>query len=316
MKIQFKKYGIKSLVLFQILMLGALLSSCSPVNKAKDLAESGLEKYNDSQEEKKEEKNEKCLQIISEKASTYGIESEGVEVTSGGEYIMVPIETIHNYDELEDQIITKRRWLRFAYNELGRTYFVGFFDSEHPEIMYGGFSNQDFGFPSEYYWDDKDILHSYTSRIYECAKGINIRSDITAEEFTEITGIDEEKAEEITKEFNKKYKSKEENTPDKNDHDIAFIPGDNIQHYEKFIVGDKDCEITQGKYSVDLTGNSGVIHITDADDNTKYRLDRFYSEGYTDELYEYSVLPVEVELNKGDIIYLRNCMATFDKISN
>jgi|GEM_PF-5719160 len=110
------------------------------------------------------------------------------------------------------------------------------------------------------------------------------------------------------------YSSFKEEIPDKNDHYYAFIPGDTMMHFEKFIIGDEDCPIEAGKYSIDLPGFHGIIHVTDPEDNTIIRMDAYYRDGYVDEMYDYAALPAEVELKEGDIMYMTNAISTFDKI--
>ena len=71
----------------------------------------------------------------------------------------------YSYDEIEERIVFTRNWLRFAYKELGNRYYVGFIDADHPEVMYTGFSDQDSGYTSEYYWSDMYIVKKYVAII-------------------------------------------------------------------------------------------------------------------------------------------------------
>ena len=266
-----------------------------------------------SREERIEEGNEKYQKIVDEKASKYGIDPDGVIVEEGGEYFKVPMEPVTSVEEMDDLIVNFRKWLRFAYNEFGSRYDVGFYDSEHSEVLYCGFSNQDFGYPSEYYWSDRNVLYPYILRVHSYVNG-NKDDKVTSEEFFEFTGIDEEIEQELWDWFHETFYSRPSFTPDKNDHDITFIPGENIEHLEKFVIGDEDCEIDPGTYLIDVPDRYGLIHITDEDGNDKCRLYCNYRDGRTDGMYEYSALPAEVELEEGDIIYITNCVATFDEI--
>ena len=308
-----KKIIRRSISYVTLLFLIFALTSCGSLKKAKEIADNAKEKYDEKVQENEEEKNENCIKILEEKADYYGIDSEGVEVSEGGTYLKVPIDTIHSYEEIEERIVFTRNWLRFAYAELGNRYYVGFIDADHPEVMYTGFSNQDFGYPSEYYWSDMDIVREYVYGIDEFVKGIEKVTHVPAEKFTEITGIDEEKQKEIITEFYKNYPSTKDIEINKEDYDIAFVPGDTINHLEKFVIGEKNCVIEPGTYIVDMPNNGGLIHVTDADDNTKYRLDPFYRDGHIDGMYEYSALPAELSLEKGDIVYITNGLSTFER---
>ena len=285
----------KSLGAISLLGVGLFLSACSSTGAAKDA---------------------KYQKIVEEKAKDYGIDPEGVVVSSGATYYMVPIDTIHSYEEMEDQIGNYRRWLRFAFAELPRgKYDVGFYDRNDLDIWYGGFSNQDYGFDSEYYWTDEDVLNGFVNRIENSASFEEEYTNMTPEKFYEVTGIDEEAADAIRHRFHETYQSPKETVPNKAEHTYTFIPGDNINHYEKFVIGEDDCPIDAGIYSLDMTGRWGLIHVTDSADNTKCRVDVFYKNGHTDELYNYSALPTEIELDEGDIIYMKNCISTFDRIN-
>ena len=279
--------------------LGTLLTGCSLFTRSPEQIESDNRKY---------------LKLVEDKASEYGIDPDGVTVEEGGEYFRVPMDPILTIEGMDEYIVNFRRWLRFAYGELGNRYYVGFFDREHPEIMYGGFSDQDFGYPSEYYWNDLYVVDNYVSALHKYTSESNKKNDMTPEEFCEMTGITREFSEELWDWFHETYYSRPSVTPDKDEHDIAFIPGDNIQHLEKFVVGDDDCVIEPGTYLIDLPSRYGLIHITDADGNDKCRLYVNYPDGRVDELYVYSAMPAEVELEEGDIIYLTNCDCTFDEV--
>ena len=302
----------RSIIVLNVIFLALNLTACGSLEKAKELADTASKKIDEKMEEKEEEDNAKYTKILEEKADYYGIDAEGVEISQGGGYVKVPIDTIRSYEDIEDKIVFFRRWLRFAYAELGRQYFVGFFDSEHPEIMYMGFSDQDYGYTSEYYWNDRDIVRQ--NRLDYYVIGIEKVTHFPAEEFTEITGIDEAKLDEIRHKFHENYPSSKGVEINKEDHDIAFIPGDTINHLEKFVIGDKSCIIEPGTYIVDLPDYWGVLHVTDADDNTKYRLDPYYRDGRMDEMYEYSAIPAQITLEKGDIVYMSNGPYTFDRV--
>ena len=88
-----------------------------------------------------------------------------------------------------------------------------------------------------------------------------------------------------------------------------------INHRERFVIGEKDCPIGAGTYTVDFPNKRGVIHVTDAEGNFKYRIDGYYRDGHSDSLYEYTPLPAKMELAKGDVFYIINCNATLDRVS-
>ena len=159
------------------------------------------------------------------------------------------------------------------------------------------------------------MLFGFVSRIDDLAQYEDNYSDMTPDRFYEVTGIDEEAADAIRGRYYENYHSREEIVPDKDEHTYTFIPGDTINHREKFVIGEGDCPIDAGSYILDMTGDWGIIHVTDADDNTKCRLDAVYKDGHTDEMYDYSALPTEIELDEGDIIYMTNCISTFDRIN-
>lgn len=282
-----------------ILTFALTVSSCSLVNKF-------IQKSN-------AEYDEKYQKIVDKKADDYGIDPEGVVVSEGGTYFRVPIDTIRTYEDYEEHIIRIRKWLRFAYAEFGKRYSVQFYDNEYPDVWYAGFSEDRF-FDSEYYWSDERILESLISRIHLMANIDDRYSETTPEEYYEISGIDAEKEKEFQHRFSETYPKFKDIVPDKDEHDYTFIPGDTINHCEKFIIGDKDCDIEAGTYEVDLPNDYGIIHVTDEDDETKYRMDASYKDGHYDELYTYESLPAVIELEDGDIIYITNCTATFDLI--
>lgn len=282
-----------------ILSICVFVSSCSTVNKY-------IKKYNDSNDTKMQE-------LIEKKGKDFDIDPDDVVVMEGGTYFKVSIDTIRSYEDIEDHIITYRNWLRFAYAELGNRYSVQFYDRDYPDVWYAGFSDHN-GFNSEYYWSDERILESIMFRIHSMANGDDKYSDTTPEEYYDISGIDEELEEEFRKQFHSTFTTYQYETPDKDDHDYTFIPGDTIEHCEKFVIGDKDCDIEPGTYEVDMPGYYGIIHVTDEDDNTKYRLDAAYKDGHSDDYYDYEAIPSVIELEEGDVIYITNCTATFDEI--
>ena len=292
-----------------IASMSLFLTACS----VKGIAKAALNKGEQIIEEKIDEANskqdEECREILEEKAELYGIDPEGVLISSGGTYLKVPVDTIHSYEDMESHIGNFRRWLRFAYAEMPRSrYFVSVNDRNDLDIWYGGFSEQDYGYDSEYYWDDEYILSSYAQHLVDNAR----EEDKSAEKFYEITGIDEDTAIAIRSRVIQTYPSFNIEEPDKNEHTYTFIPGDTIMHCEKFVIGDEECPIEAGVYNVDLPDDHGIIHITDSNDNTIYRLDAKYRYGHTDEIYNYEMLPVKVELKKGNIIYMTNATSTFD----
>ena len=295
-----KKLCIRSIsvILITILLFG-VLSSCSLFRRTPEDIEAG---------------NRNVMKLIEDKAELYGIDPEGVTVEEGGEYIKVPMDVMLSLDEVPDYIAYFRKWLRFAYGELERRYFVGFFDREHKDIMLSGFSDQDGPGPSEYYWGDREIMEKYRTRLDLLTIPNNKEGHYTPEQIYDMTGIDKGVAEEFRKWIEKTYYAGQPNKPDKNEHDITFIPGDNIRHYEKFIIGDDKCVIRPGRYILDLPDKYGLIHITDPDGNDKYRIDARYREGHQDPVYVYEALPLEVELSEGDIIYTQNCCSTFDEV--
>ena len=284
-----------------VLSLSFMMSSCSVVNKI-------VEKSN-------KENNEKVEKLLKSKGKHYDIDPDDAEVMEGGTYFKVYIDTLRSYEDMEDHVITFRNWLRYAYGELGNRYSVQFYDRDYPEVWYAGFSDHN-GFDSEYYWDDERIMRTTYFRIDLMSSTKDKYSKTTPEEYYEISGIDEEGFEEIRERYHEVFTTYKVEAPDKDEHDYAFIPGDTIQHREKFVIGDKDCDIEPGTYEVDMQGYYGVIHITDEDDETKYRLDATYKDGHSDAYYDYEAIPAEIELEEGDIIYITNCMATFDLIDD
>ena len=282
-----------------IMSSAVFMTSCGLVSEFNDKV---YEKY-----------DEKYQELVDDHAEDYDIDPDGVEVSQGGQYFRVPIDTIYSYDDLDEYIILYRKWLRFANEEFKTQYYVGFFDKDHPDIWYGGFSNQDHGYDGEYYWADRDILLNTVERIAGYTKTDDKYSDMTPEEFYEITGLDEDDGDEFRDIYYENYPSRKDVEIDEDDYYYVFIPGDTINHREKFVIGDKDCEIEPGTYYVDLPNSRGVIHITDDDGDFKYRLDASYRDGHYDDLYEYSELPAKVKLKKGDIMYITNCTATFEE---
>ncbi len=307
--------GIRLLCAISILGTGISLSACGAKNIAKYAVDKGMQAIDDKIAQEESEKNSECKQIIEEKAKIYGIDPSNVAVTSGGTYYKVPIATIHTYEDIEAQVGNYRKWLRFTHSEIPvRQYNVVFVDRLNPDIIYGGFSDQDFGYDSEYYWDDEKIIHIFANDIWDNTLVDEKRSNNDPEKFYEVTGIDEPTASDMLSRAISSYHSFKEEIPDKNDYTYAFIPGDTIMHLEKFIIGDEDCPIEAGKYSINLPGFHGIIHITDAMDNTICRMDAYYRNGHTDDMYDYAVLPAEVELKEGYIIYMTNAISTFNKI--
>ncbi len=313
-----KRKRNKILCIAGVMGIGLCLNACSAKEIAKDTINLGVQAVEGHFEEKNAQsdaqKDAEYQKIVEEKAPLYGIDPEGVVVSSGGSYYRVPIDTIHTYEDVEAQITTYRKWLRFMNTEMPEErYYVGFFERNDLDIMYGGFSNNDNGFDSEYYWDDNDIMQSYiTTFIFNTDDDPN--SADTNKKFYEYTGIDRDTAFEMDSRLSKTYPSFKETTPDKNAHTYTFIPGDTIMHMEKYVIGDENCPIESGTYTIDLPGCDGIIHVTDSEDNTLYRMDAHYRYGHSDELYNYEVLPATVELSEGDIIYITNAISTFDRI--
>ena len=255
--------------------------------------------------------------ILNEKAGEYGISAEGVEVLQGGQAFTVPIGSPNTLDKLKELVITHRRWQRFAYSECKNMKFsVSFYDKDHPEIWYGGFSDQDMGFDAELYFDDYTIFNNYTNHLHLYTSPTNKKAKWTPEQFEEMTGISTELANEYRNWFNETFPSPGKDvTPDKSAHDVTFIPGDTINHREKFVIGDEKCPIPAGTYTVDLPYKRGIIHVTDSEGTIKYRIDARYRDGHSDELYEYLAIPVQMTLNEGDIVYMTNSASTFDRVS-
>ncbi len=75
------------------------ITSCGSLDKAKEMADTAKEKINEKVQEKKEEDNENCIKVLEEKADDYGIDPEGVEITSGGTYVKVPGDTINHLEK-------------------------------------------------------------------------------------------------------------------------------------------------------------------------------------------------------------------------
>ncbi len=283
--------------------LGISMTSCSFLSKAAK----GLD----------EKELAKTKVILIEKASEYGIDADSAEVMQGGQYFKVLVESPNTLDKVKDLAILHRRWQRFCFGECkNKKFSVTFYDKDHPDIHYVGFSDQDQGFNAECYFDDYHIFEKITGRIYSLTSPSknNKKDEYTPEEIKEMTGLDSEMCEEFRKWFNETFPSRKDEKPDPSLHDITFIPGDTIMHRERFVIGDEKCPIPAGTYMVDVTQKHGVIHVTDSQGNIKYRVDGDYRDGHSDALYEYSSLPAKMVLNEGDILYTTNCASTFDRV--
>ena len=299
MKTIFKR--ITAVLLFACLAFQA--TSCSLVSK-------GLKKHYEIEDGK-------IQNILNEKASEYGIDASSAEVMEGGQYFKVLVESPNSLDKIKDLAVLHRKWKRFCYTECkNRKFSVTFYDKDHQDITYGGFSDQDNGYDEELYFSDYNIFMSFIDHIYLYTSPTNKKAKWTPEEFYEMTGISREMAEEFWKWKNKTFRAEKKVVPDKSEHDIAFIPGDTIMHREKFVIGDEKCPIPAGTYTLDITQTHSVIHITDSDGNVKYRFDSDYKEGHSDALYEYTALPARIVLADGDIFYITNCCATLDRVEN
>ena len=298
MKTIFKKISA-SLVLA---CLAFSMTSCSFISKAaKDF---------DGKE------NERISKILNDKAPEYGIDAASAEVKQGGQYFKVLIGSPNTLDKLKDLAVLHRRWQRFCFAECkNRKFSVTFYDKGHPDIPYSGFSDQDQGFNAELYYDDHTIFLKFVNQIRLYTSPDYKKAKWTPEEFYQMTGISGEIAEEYWTWFHEQFNSRKDERPDPADHDITFIPGDNIMHREKFVIGDEKCPIPAGTYMVDVTQKHGVIHVTDSEGGFKYRVDGDYRDGHSDALYEYSSMPAKIVLNEGDIVYMTNCASTFDKAS-
>lgn len=286
-----------------VLSMSMLFSSCSFVHKL-------VQKDNARRDKEMQD-------LIDEIGEDYGIDPDDVEVMEGGTYFKVYIDTIRTYEDIEEYGFNVRRWLRLAYAEFGNRHSVQFYDRDYPNVWYGGFSDHN-GVTSEYQWSDQETMRSIIFRIHDMATGDGEEkySKITTDEYYEISGIDEELEEEYRHRFNETFHSSKPVEIDKDDHYYAFIPGDTINYCKTFVIGDDDCPIEPGTYEVDLPDSYGIIHITDDDDDTKYRMDAFYRDGHSDEFYDYEMLPAVVKLKKGDIMYITNCKATFDPVED
>ena len=299
MKTIFKR--ITAVLLFACLAFQVI--SCSLVSK-------GLKKHYEIEDGK-------IQSILNEKASEYGIDASSAEVMEGGQYFKVLVESPNSLDKIKDLAVLHRKWKRFCYTECkNRKFSVTFYDKDHQDITYGGFSDQDNGYDEELYFSDYNIFMSFIDHIYLYTSPTNKKAKWTPEEFYEMTGISREMAEEFWKWKNKTFRAEKKVVPDKSEHDIAFIPGDTIMHREKFVIGDEKCPIPAGTYTLDITQTHSVIHITDSDGNVKYRFDSDYKEGHSDALYEYTALPARIVLADGDIFYITNCCATLDRVEN
>jgi hypothetical protein len=290
---------IKTLSIMLIAGLALSMTSCSLFTRTPEQIEAA---------------NKEAMQMFADKADQYGLDTEGVEVKQGGTYFKVLIDPPKTQEEMEEFIVFVRKWLRFGYAELGKRYNITFYDKTLTDLFYCGISDQDFGYPSEYFWSDYYITSPYISQIGLYSSPTYKKNPTTPEKFYEATGIDSTIAEELR---NWRYLTFDVDLDveiKKDEHDIAFIPGDTIMHYEIFKIGDDDCVIKPGTYSVDMPDDYGVIHVTDADGNFKYRLYEPYRDGKKDGLYEYSALPAVIELNEGDVVYINNTIATFDLV--
>ena len=299
MKTVFKK--ITTAVLFACLVIS--MTSCSFVSKA-------LKNID-------EKENERITNVLNEKASEYGIDAGSAEVKQGGQYFKVLIDSPNTLDKIKDLVILHRKWQKFTYAECkNRKFSVTFYDREHQDIAYGGFSDQDQGFDAEVYFADYNILLKFISNIHLYTSPTNKKAKWTPEEFYEMTGISTEMAEEYWDWFHETFPSRKDEKPDPAEHDITFIPGDTIMHREKFVIGNEKCPIPAGTYTLDVTQKHGIIHITDSEGNIKYRFDGDYRDGHSDALYEYTPLPAKITLNNGDILYTTNCASTFDRVDD
>ena len=287
------------------LLIPAMLfagSGCSLINRGIKAIDKGFE-----------DNYEKVLQ---EKAGEYGIDPDAAEVMQGAQYFKVYVDTPNSLEKLQELMITYRRWLRFGCCELKHLEFsMSFYDKEHKEICYGGFTDRYRGYNTEYFYDDKQIAMNLTDKIYILTSPDFKKNKQTPEEFYKMTGISRELAEQYRKWYFETYPTEKQEKPDKSEHDITFIPGDTINHRERFVIGEKDCPIGAGTYTVDFPNKRGVIHVTDAEGNFKYRIDGYYRDGHSDPLYQYSPVPAKMELAQGDIFYIINCSATLDRVS-
>ena len=282
--------------------LGMSLVSCKGVSKV-------LKAIDDKEQERFEK-------ILAEKASDYGIDADSCEVKQGGQYYKVLIESPNTLDKLKGLGSLHRKWQRFCYGECAnRKFSVSFYDKDHQEICYGGFSDQDQGFNAELYFSDHNIYLKFVNNIRLFTSPDYKKAKWTPEEFYEMTGISGEIAEEYWTWFQEQFNSRKDERPDPADHDITFIPGDTINHREKFVIGDEKCPVSEGTYTIDVYDKHGVIHITDSEGNIKYRFDGDYREGHTDALYKYTALPAKITLAEGDIFYTTNCASSLDRVS-
>lgn len=292
---------ITAVLLFACLAFQA--TSCSLVSK-------GIKKHYEIEDGK-------IQSILNEKASEYGIDASSAEVMEGGQYFKVLVESPNSLVKIKDLAVLHRKWKRFCYTECkNRKFSVTFYDKDHQDITYGGFSDLDNGYDAELYFSDYSIFMSFIDHIYLYTSPTNKKAKWTPEEFYEMTGISREMAEEFWKWKNKTFRAEKKVVPDKSEHDIAFIPGDTIMHREKFVIGDEKCPIPAGTYTLDIIQTHSVIHITDSDGNIKYRFDSDYKEGHSDALYEYTALPARIVLADGDIFYITNCCATLDRVED
>ena len=291
--------------ILSFLMIPAMLlsaSGCSFIYRGIKAIDNGFE-----------DKYEKVLQ---EKAGEYGIDPDAAEVMQGAQYFKVYVDSPNSIEKLQELVITYRRWLRFGCCELKHLEFsMSFYDKEHKGIFYGGFTDKYTGYNAEYYYDDKLIAMNFVNNI-DCFTSPDYKKNKqTPEEFYKMTGINKELSNQFREWFSENYPNDKQVKPDKSEHDITFIPGDTINHRERFVIGEKDCPIEAGTYTVEFPNKRGIIHVTDAEGNFKYRIDGYYRDGHSDSLYEYAPLPAKMELAKGDVFYIINCDATLDRVS-
>ena len=209
MKTIFKR--ITAVLLFACLAFQ--VTSCSLVSK-------GIKKHYEIEDGK-------IQSILNEKASEYGIDASSAEVMEGGQYFKVLVESPNSLDKIKDLAVLHRKWKRFCYTECkNRKFSVTFYDKDHQDITYGGFSDQDNGYDEELYFSDYNIFMSFIDHIYLYTSPTNKKAKWTPEEFYEMTGISREMAEEFWKWKNKTFRAEKKVVPDKSEHDIAFIPGE------------------------------------------------------------------------------------------
>ena len=129
MKTNFKKIAAALLLACLVFQV----TSCSLVSK-------GIKKHY-------EVEDERMQGILNEKASEYGIDASSAEVMEGGQYFKVLVGSPDSLDKIKDLAMLHRKWQRFCYSECkNRKFSVTFYDKDHQEITYGGFSDQDNGY--------------------------------------------------------------------------------------------------------------------------------------------------------------------------